>query len=43
MEALECNVASSMALEPFLVVDKRYTLCDVTNDGRLDFDGLGEN
>ena len=43
MEAFECDVAGSIALVSFPVTDKRYTFCDVTNDGRLNFDGLGVN
>ena len=40
MEALECDVARSIRLVLFSVTDKRYTLCDVANDGWLDFDRL---
>ena len=40
MEASECDVAGPIALVPFPVSDERYTLCDIANDGRLDFDGL---
>jgi hypothetical protein len=40
MEASECDVAGPISLVPFPVADERYTLCDVANDGRLDFDGL---
>ena len=40
MEAFECDVTGPIALVPFPVADKRYTLCDIANDGRLNFDGL---
>ena len=40
MEAFECDVAGAIAVVPFPFTDKRYTLCDVANDGRLDFEGL---
>ena len=40
MEAFECDVAGAIAIVPFPLADKRYTLCDVANDGRLDFEGL---
>ena len=43
MEAFESDVAGPLALVLFPDADKRYTLCDVTNDGRLDFDGLCVN
>ena len=43
MEAFECDVAGPIALVPFPIADKRYTLCDVANDGWLDFNGLGIN
>ena len=43
MEALKCDVAGSIAFVSFPIADKGYTLCDVTNDGRLNFDGLGVN
>lgn len=41
MEALECYVACPIALVPFPFSDKRYTLCDEANDGRLNLNGLG--
>ena len=41
MEALECDVARPIGLVLFPLADVRYTLCDIANDGRLDFDGLG--
>ena len=40
MEALECDVACPVALVPFAFADKRDTLRDVADDGRLNFDGL---
>ena len=40
MEALECDVARPICLVLFPVTDKGYTLCNVANDGWLDFDGL---
>ena len=43
MEAFECDVAGPIAVVPFPVADKRYTLCDVAHDGRLNIDGLGVN
>ena len=43
MEAFGCDVAGTIAAVPIPFTDERYTLCDVGNDGRLDFDGLGVN
>jgi len=40
MEVLECDVAGSIYLVTFPIADKRYTLCNVTNDGWPDFEGL---
>ena len=41
MEVFECHITGLVALVPFPVAGKRYTLRDVANDGRLNFDGLG--
>ena len=41
MEAFKCDITGPIASVSFPVADKRYTLCDVANDGRLDFDALG--
>ena len=43
METFECDVARPIAVVPFPVTDKGYTLCDVANDGRLNFNGLCVN
>ena len=43
MKTFECDVARPICLVLFLFADKDYTLCDVTNDGWLDFDGLDLN
>ena len=40
MEALECDIARPICLELFPIADKGYTLCNVANDGRLNFDRL---
>ena len=40
MEAFECDVAGPIAAVPIPITDMGYALCDVTNDGRLNFDGL---
>ena len=43
METFECDVAGPIAAVPIPVSDQRHTLCDVGNDGRLDFKGLCVN
>ena len=43
MKAYECDVTGLIALVPFPFADKRYTLCNVANDGWLTFDGLDVN
>ena len=43
MEALECDVARPICLVLFSVTDKGYTLCNIANDGWLNFDGLDVN
>ena len=43
MEVFECDVARRIALVLFPFADKRYTLCNVANNRRLDFDGLVVN
>ena len=43
MEALECDIARPICLELFPLANKRYTLCNVADDGWLDFDGLDVN
>ena len=40
MEAFECDVAGPIAAVPIPFSDESYTLRDVPNDGRLNFDGL---
>ena len=40
MEKGECDVAGLIALSIVTHADKRHALCDVANNGRLDFDGL---
>ena len=42
MEVLKCDVARPISGVPFPLADKRYTICNVANDGRLDFDRLAE-
>ena len=42
MTALERDVARSIRLVLFSVADKRYTLCNVADDGWLNVDGLDE-
>ena len=39
-EVLKCDVACPIPGVPFPLADKRYTLCNVTNDGWLYLDGL---
>ena len=43
MEVLECDVASPISIVRFPLADQGYTLCNVANDGWLDFDGLDVN
>ena len=43
MEVFECDIAGPIALVPFPTADKCYTLCNVANYGRLNFDGLDLN
>ena len=40
MKVVERNVTRSICLVPFPLSDKCYTLCNVSNDGWLNFDGL---
>ena len=40
VEVLECDIARSIPRVPFPVTDKCYTLCNVADDGWLNFDGL---
>ena len=40
MEALECDVARPICLVLSPIADKGYTLRNVANDGRLNFDRL---
>ena len=41
MEEGDCDVAGLITLSVVTLADKRHALCDVANDGWLDFDGLG--
>ena len=40
VEVLECDVARPIPGVPFSLADKRYTICNVADDGWLNFDGL---
>ena len=40
MKVVERNVTRSICLVPFPLSDKCYTLCNVSNDRWLNFDGL---
>ena len=41
VETFECDVAGPIAAVLIPTSDKCYTFCDVTNDRRPNFDGLG--
>lgn len=40
-DVLGCDVTGLIAFVLFSVADMRHTLCNVGNDGQLDFGGLG--
>jgi len=43
MRVYERDIARPICLVLFPDADKRYTLCNVADSGRLNYDGLGVN